>query len=91
MITGGRALTVEELTPCGTMCQRTLILLPRDTRLIGIWFDTSDRNTPIRRHRPDAKQARAPGLDLLHQPLWQEMRNSLYDGTNYPRPAPAFR
>ena len=76
MMTGGRALTNKEYTSCRTTCQRTLTLLPRGTMLIGILFDTSHRHSPIRRHRPDAKQVQAPELDLPHQPLWQETRNS---------------
>ena len=91
MITGGRALTNEEHTSCRTMCQRTLTLLPRGTMLIVIWLDTLHKHTPIRRHRPNAKQVQALELDLPHQPLWQEKRNSYHDGTSYPNPFPAFR
>ena len=71
MTIGDKGPTDAERTPCRTMCRRTLILLPRDTMPIGIWFDTSHRRAPIRKHRPDVKQVQALKLDLLHQPLWQ--------------------
>ena len=88
---GDGGLTDAERTPCRTMCQRTLILLPRDTMLIGIWFDTSHRHTPIRKHRPNVKQAQAFELGLPHQPTWRETRDNLQVGTNYLQSVPVFR
>ena len=90
MTIADKGRTDSELALCLTMCQRTFILVPRDTMPIGIWFDASQRHTPIRKDRPDVKQVQAPELDLPHQPTWQETRNNLHVGTKYLQPVPVF-